>query len=102
MVLMTPLLLPALAMAQGAVTATLSVLTVPVERIAGDGGAPEPGITGMNLADGDHVRTGEGGVALITLLTGSTVSLLSDTEVTVKQAPTGRAKSQRDTWPPST
>lgn len=44
MVLMTPLLLPALAMAQGAVTATLSVLTAPGERIAGDGGAPEPGV----------------------------------------------------------
>jgi hypothetical protein len=43
MVLMTPLLFPPLAMAQGAVTATLSVLTAPVERIAGDAGAPKPG-----------------------------------------------------------
>lgn len=93
MVVMTPLLIPSLAMAQGAVTATLSVLTAPVERVAGDAGAPEPGITGMNLAEGDRIRTGAGGVALITFLNGSTVTLLSDTEVTVKQAPTGRANA---------
>jgi hypothetical protein len=93
MVLMTPLLIPSLAPAQGAVTATLSVLTAPVERIGGDARAREPGTTGMNLAEGDRIRTGAGGVALITFLNGSTVTLLSDTEVTVKQAPTGRAKT---------
>jgi hypothetical protein len=93
MVLMTPLIVPSLATAQGAVTATLSVLTAPVERIAGEAGAPEPGISGMNLAEGDRIRTGEGGVALITFLNGSTVTLLSEAEVTVKQAPTGRAKA---------
>jgi hypothetical protein len=93
MILMTPLLNPSLGMAQGAVTATLSVLTEPVERVGGDAGAPEPGITGMNLAEGDRIRTGAGGAALITFLNGSTVTLLSDTEVTVKQAPTGRAKA---------
>ena len=93
MVLMTPLIIPSLAMAQGAVSATLSVLTAPVERIGGAAGAPEPGITGMNLAEGDRIRTGAGGVALITFLNGSTVTLLSETEVTVKEAPTGRAKA---------
>ena len=93
MALMTPLLVPSLAMAQGAVTATLSVLTAPVERIAGNAGTPEPGITGMNLAEGDRIRTGAGGVALITFLNGSTVTLLSEAEVTVKQAPAGRAKA---------
>jgi len=93
MILMTPLIVPALAMTQGAVTATLSVLAAPVERIAGDAGAGEPGVSGMNLAEGDRVRTGAGGVALITFLDGSTVTLLSETEVTVKQAPTGRAKA---------
>ena len=93
MVLMTPLLIPGPAMAQGAVTATLSVLAAPVERIAGDAGAPEPGTTGMNLAEGDRIRTGAGGGALITFLNGSTVTLLPDTEVTVKQAPTGRSKA---------
>jgi hypothetical protein len=93
LVLMTPLLVPSLAMAQGAVTATLSVLTAPVERIASNAGAPEPGISGMNLVEGDRIRTGAGGVALITFLNGSTVTLLAETEVTVKQAPTGRAKA---------
>jgi FecR-like protein len=93
MALMAPLLVPSLAMAQGAVTATLSVLTAPVERIVGDAGAAEPGVTGMDLAEGDRIRTGTGGVALITFLDGSTVTLFSDTEVTVKQAPTGRART---------
>ena len=45
MVLMAPLIVPSLAIAQGAVSATLSVLTAPVERIGGTAGAPEPGIT---------------------------------------------------------
>lgn len=93
MVLMTPLIIPSLAMAQGAVTATLSVLAAPVERVANEPGAPEPGVSGMNLAEGDRIRTGAGGVALITFLNGSTVTLLSETEVTVKQAPTGRTKT---------
>jgi hypothetical protein len=92
MVLMTPLIVPSLAMAQGAVTATLSVLAAPVERIAGDTGAPQPGVSGMDLAEGDRIRTGEGGGALITFLNGSTVTLLPESEVTVKQAPTGRAR----------
>jgi len=90
-VLMAPLLAPSLASAQGAVTATLSVLAAPVERIAGEAATPEPGISGMNLAEGDRIRTGEGGVALITFLNGSTVTITPDSEVTVKQAPTGRA-----------
>jgi uncharacterized protein (DUF736 family) len=92
-ILMAPLLLPGASMAQGAVTATLSVLAAPVERIAGDAGAPEPGVSGMDLAEGDRIRTGEGGAALITFLNGSTVTLLPESEVTVKQAPTGRAKA---------
>ncbi len=93
MVLMAPLIVPSLATAQGAVTATLSVLAAPVERLAGGAGAAEPGVSGMNLAEGDRIRTGEGGVAVITFLNGSTVTLLADSEVTVKQAPTGRGKS---------
>lgn len=93
MVLMTPLIVPSLVAAQGAVTATLSVLAEPVERIAPDAGGPEPGVSGMNLVEGDRIRTGEGGSALITFLNGSTVTLLPGAEVTVKQAPTGRAKA---------
>ena len=87
MALMLPLTVPAVATAQGAVTATLSVLTAPVERLAADTGAPETGVSGMNLAEGDRIRTGEGGGALITFLNGSTVTLLPGSEVTVKQAP---------------
>ncbi len=93
MVLMTPLIIPSLAMGQGAVTATLSVLAAPVERVANEAGTPEPGISGMNLVEGDRIRTGAGGGALITFLNGSTVTLLSETEVTVKQVPTGRTKT---------
>ena len=92
MMLMTPLLAPPMAMAQGAVTATLSVLTAPVERFAA-AGAAEAGWSGMNLAEGDRVRTGEGGVALITFLNGTTVTVLSESEVTVKQAPADPAKA---------
>lgn len=72
--------------------ATLSVLAAPVERVAG-GGASEPGVDGMDLAIGDRVRTGAGGIALITFLDGSTVTVLASSEVTVKQAPTGSKKS---------
>ncbi|MGH7348882.1 MAG: hypothetical protein ACREI6_02620 [Candidatus Rokuibacteriota bacterium] len=93
MVLMVLLIAPSPAMAEGAVTATLSVLSAPVERVAARAGAPQPGVSGMDLAEGDRIRTGEGGVALITFLNGSTVTLLSGSEVTVKQAPTDRADS---------
>jgi hypothetical protein len=76
------------AAAQDGVTATLSVLTGQVDRIPISTGATEPGINGMNLAEGDRVRTGTGGVALITFLNGTTVTVLSNTEVTVKQVGT--------------
>ena len=78
------------ATAQTEVAATLSVLTEPVDRIATGTGVAEPGVNGMNLVEGDRVKTGPGGVALITFLNGSTVTVLSDTDVTVKQAGTGR------------
>jgi hypothetical protein len=39
----------------------------------------------MNLTEGDRIKTGAGGLALITFLDGSTVTVLSDAEVTVKQ-----------------
>lgn len=85
--------LPSAASAQTEVAATLSVLAAPVERIPAGGSVAEPGVNGMNLADGDRIKTGVGGIALITFLNGSTVTLLSEAEVTVKQAPTGRAKA---------
>ena len=72
------------AAAQDRVAATLSVLTGSVDRTSTSTGATEPGVNGMNLAEGDRVRTGAGGVALITFLNGTTVTVLSSTEVTVK------------------
>ncbi|HSB42331.1 MAG TPA: hypothetical protein VLK28_10900 [Methylomirabilota bacterium] len=93
MALIVPLIAPAAATAQGAVTATLSVLAPPVERLAADAGAPEVGVSGMNLAEGDRVRTGENGAALITFLNGSTVALLPGSEVTVKQVPPAGART---------
>lgn len=93
MALISALLAPGIASAQGAVAATLSVLAPPVERLATDTGAPEAGVTGMNLAEGDRIRTGEGGAALITFLNGSTVTLLPGSEVTVKQAPAAGARA---------
>ena len=75
---------PALAAAQREVTATLSVLGGPVDRLPPGTGAREPGLTGMNLAEGDRVRTGAGSVALITFLNGTTVTVLPESEVTVR------------------
>ena len=86
------LILPSVAAAQGAVNATLSVLAEPVERLTAGGGA-EPGYNGMNLVEGDRIKTGANAVALITFLNGSTVTVLSDSDVTVKQAPPQRGPS---------
>src|SRR6186997_2995092 len=76
---------PTTASAQGEVTATLSVLSEPVDRIPAGAGAPEPGFNGMNLVEGDRIRAGVGGIALVTFLDGSTVTVLSSTDITVKQ-----------------
>jgi hypothetical protein len=93
LVLMSPLIVTSSAVAQGAVSATLSVVATPVERFAAGGNGAEPGVSGMNLAEGDRIKTGADGIALITFLNGSTVTVLSDSEVTVRQATTGRGKS---------
>jgi hypothetical protein len=79
--------------ADGAAAATLSVLVPPVERVPAGSGAGAPGVDGMNLAEGDRIRTGRGGQALITFLDGSTVTVLPEGDVTVKQAGGERAKS---------
>ena len=76
--------------AQLEVAATLSVLAAPVERIPAGTSAGEPGVTGMNLADGDRIKTGARSVALITFLNGSTVTVLPDAEVTVRQTSSER------------
>jgi hypothetical protein len=73
------------ASAQGEVTATLSVLSEPVDRIPAGTGVAEPGFNGMNLAEGDRIRAGAGGTALVTFLDGTTVTVLPSTDITVKQ-----------------
>jgi hypothetical protein len=47
----------------------------------------------MNLAEGDRIRTGAGSIALITFLNGTTVTVLPESEVTVKQATMERGTS---------
>lgn len=93
LVLMSPLIVTSVAVVQGAVSATLSVVAAPVERVAAGGSGAQPGVNGMNLAEGDRIKTGADGIALITFLNGSTVTVLSDSEVTVRQATIGRGKS---------
>ncbi len=82
---------PSPASAQGEVAATLSVLGGQVERIAAGAGGYEVGVTGMNLVEGDRVRTGVGGVALITFLNGTTVTVLPDSDVAVRSGAADRA-----------
>src|SRR5260370_34862302 len=62
--------LPSVVSAQTEVAATLSVLAGPVERIPAGAGVAEPGGSGMNLGDGDRVKTGGGGMRAVTLLHG--------------------------------
>jgi hypothetical protein len=68
--------LPSVVSAQTEVAATLSVLAAPVERIPAGASVAEPGVSGMNLVDGDRIKTGAGGIALITFLNGSTVTVM--------------------------
>lgn len=84
---------PVTSSAQGSATATLSVLAPPVDRVAVGSAAAAPGADGMNLAEGDRVKTGAGGLALITFLDGSTVTVLPQSDVTVKQNGGDRSKA---------
>jgi FecR protein len=89
--LATLAILPVPSPAQSGAAATLSVLAPPVERVAP--GGTSAGVDGMNLAEGDRIKTGAKGLALITFLDGSTVTVLPDAEVTVKQAGSERGNS---------
>lgn len=87
------LMLPALAGpaeaqsgAGGATVATLSVLAPPVEHVAAGARDRRPSGEGMNLAEGDTVITGPGGVALVTFLDGTTVTVEPGSAVVVRQA----------------
>jgi hypothetical protein len=66
-------------------SATLTVVTPPVQH--GPAGAPAPlaAAPGTNLHQGDRVITGQGGYALITFLDGSTVTVEPNSDVTVRQ-----------------
>jgi len=85
------LALPTRAGAQSEVAATLSVLGGQVDRIPAGAAGRESGLTGMNLVEGDRVRTAAGSVALITFLNGTTVTVLPESEVTVRSGAADRA-----------
>ena len=92
-ILVGTLALARVASAQTEVAATLSVLAGPVARVPAGVNAPEPGVSGMNLLEGDRIRTGPGSIALITFLNGSTVTVLPESQVTVKQTSRERGTS---------
>ena len=89
-IVLSALLTPGVALAEVGPKATLSVLATPVERVPAGGFAAERGVDGLNLSEGDRIKTGNGGLALITFLDGSTVTVLPASEVTVKQAGSDR------------
>lgn len=73
-------------------TATLSVIAPSVERVTAAG--PRAKATdGMSLEVGDRVVTGGSGVALITFLDGSTVTVQPKSDVVVREADTSRRDS---------
>ncbi len=57
---------PTLVSAQGAVVGTLSVLAAPVDRVPSGAATAQPGASGVNLTQGDRIKTAPGGLALIT------------------------------------
>jgi len=66
--------------------ATLTVLSVAVERVGAGSDRPAAVASGSDLAVGDGVLTGPDGRALITFLDGSTVTVEPASEVPVRQA----------------
>ena len=90
--LVAPTVMPDLAartaFSQTSAGATLSVLVAPVEVASGSG----PFTTARNgqiLQVGDEVRTGAGGIALLTYFDGSETQLTPDTQVQLQAAPQG-------------
>lgn len=81
---------PAAAQARGPRTvsaaATLSILRGGAERVTAGGGR-QPGANGMILAEGDRIVTGGMGIAVITFLDGSTVTVQPGSDVVVRRAP---------------
>lgn len=73
-------------------TATLGIIQPTVDRITA-GGQRARATDGMDLAVGDRVVTGRRGVALITFLDGSTVTVHPGSDIIVRQADVSRRDS---------
>jgi hypothetical protein len=66
--------------------ATLSVLAAPVDVAPIGQGEFTAGVDGQTLAQGDAVRTGSGGIALLTFFDGSEAQLGGDSQVQIERA----------------
>lgn len=75
----------AAAQAQPRAAATLTILQAGVSRVTAAGQRTR-GTDGMDLAVGDRVVTGGSGMALITFLDGSTVTVQPGSDIVVQQA----------------
>ena len=75
-----------------ATTATLTVLGGEVERVPVAAGPARPAGS-LDLAEGDRVRTGADGRALITFLDGTTMTVEPGSDVTVRRASLSRERA---------
>src|SRR5690554_924088 len=73
--------------------ATLSILVPDVYHVPAGAEDARPATAGMDLREGDRVITGPRGVALITFLNGSTVTVEPGSDVAVREAMNGAAPS---------
>ncbi len=85
---------PAGAAEHGSPTATLNVLAGEVKVQLPDQDAPKPATNGMAITAGTRVQTGKKSTALVTFLTGSTLTVQPESDVTVKQADVAQKKSR--------
>mgnify|MGYP001302779084 CR=1 FL=1 len=74
-------------------TATLSILAGTVQHVPVGSTQPKAAVSGMAVAAGDRVVTGLKSTALVTFLDGSTLTVLPESDVTVKKADIGRTSS---------
>lgn len=74
-------------------TATLSILAGSVQHVPAGADQPKAAVNGMAISIGDRVLTGAKATALVTFLDGSTLTVLPDSDVTVKKADIGQKAS---------
>ncbi len=74
-------------------TATLSILKGTVQRVPAAGGTTQAASDGQAVAVGDRILTGAGAEALLTFLDGSTLTIMPNADVAVKQATFGAKRS---------